>query len=198
LPTAWDSERRLALAAVLAACLGFAACATQDPWPRERLDPRTAVHATLLAEPWVYAHEARMLAANARDYLNIGVVETNRAGQRAYWLAVVAWSTIDRRAPAGGPEPPGRIRLDHAKGPIELAPVATGRAAVGLDAPAFVGDAAEFAENWYALSVEQLRQLGEGPPQAVELLGAGGSPVSVEAWRARKKPMTEFLKAVGL
>jgi hypothetical protein len=32
----------------------------------------------------------------------------------------------------------------------------------------------------------------------VELLGAGGSPVSFEAWRARKKPMTEFLKAVGL
>jgi hypothetical protein len=156
------------------------------------------VHATILAEPWVYAHEVPMLAANARDYLNIGVVETNRAGERAYWLGVVAWSTIDRRTPAGSIEPPGRIRLAHAQGPIELTPAAAGRAAVGLDAPVFAGAAESFAESWYSLSVEQLRQLGKTVPQAAELLGAEGQSVSYEKWRARKQPMTEFIKAVGL
>jgi hypothetical protein len=115
-----------------------------------------------------------------------------RASCAATALAAASW-----RAPAGGPEPPGRIRLEHLRGPIELAPVAAGRAAVGLDAPAFVGDAAAFADSWYALSVEQLRQLGESPPPAVMLLGAEDAR-TYQAWRARKKPMTEFIKAVGL
>jgi hypothetical protein len=186
------------MVALVAACQGFAACASRDLWPHERLDPRTAVHATILAEPWVYAHEVPMLAAHARDYLNVGVVETNRAGERAYWLGVVAWSTIDRRTPAGSLEPPGRIRLVRAQAPIELVPVAAGRAAVGLDAPVFAGPAEAFSESWYSLSVEQLRQLAEAPPQAAELPGEEGQPVHYEKWHARKKPMTEFIKAVGL
>jgi hypothetical protein len=198
LPIAWDSRVRLGLVALAVTFQGFAACASQDLRPHERLDPRTAIHATILAEPWVYAREVPMLAAHARDYLNIGVVETNRAGERAYWLGVVAWSTIDRRVPTERNESPGRIRLQHAKGPIELAPEAGSRAQVGLDAPVFAGPAESFSESWYSLSAEQVRQLGEAPPQGAELLGADGQPIQYEEWHARKKPMVEFLKAVGL
>jgi hypothetical protein len=184
--------------ALAAACQGIAACASQDLWPQERLDPRTAVHATILAEPWVYAHEAPMLAAHARDYLNIGIVETNRAGDRAYWLGLVAWSTIDRRLPAGSGAPPGRVRLLRRDTPIELVPVAGGRDSVGLDDPVFAGPAQAYSESWYSLSVEQLRQLAEAPPQAVELWGEEEAPVRYEAWRVRQRPMTEFMNAVGL
>jgi hypothetical protein len=184
--------------ALAAACQGIAACASQDLWPQERLDPRTAVHATILAEPWVYAHEAPMLAAHARDYLNIGIVETNRAGDRAYWLGLVAWSTIDRRMPAGSGAPPGRVRLLRRGTPIELVPAAGGRDSVGLDDPVFADPAQAYSESWYSLSVEQLRQLAEAPPQAVELRGEEEAPVRYEAWRVRQRPMTEFMNAVGL
>ena len=73
-----------------------------------------------------------MLAANARDYLNIGVVETNRAGKRDYWLGVVAWSTIDRSALAV-PVPlvkPGKLRLAWSEQSLDLLPAAGGLAEV--------------------------------------------------------------------
>jgi hypothetical protein len=186
------------MVALAVTCHLFAACASQDLSPHERLDPRTALLATILAEPWVYAREVPMLAAHARDYVNVGVVETNRAGERAYWLGVVAWSTIDRRTPREQIASPGRIRLLHAKGPIELTPAAGGRASVGLEAPAFAGPAEAFSESWYSLSAEQVRQLGAAPPQAVELVGAEGQTIPYEKWRARKRPMDEFMKAARL
>jgi hypothetical protein len=181
-----------------AACLALAACAAQDQWPREFVDPGTAVHATILAEPWVYAREVPMLAANARDYLNLGVVATNRSGDRTYWLGAVAWSTIDRTATGAGSTQPGRLRLVYAKDSIELTPVAGGRLAVGLDRPEFTGPGTRFTEDWYPLSIEQLRRLAESPPTAVDLLAADAQVLAFAKWRARRKPMIEFLKATGL
>jgi len=139
-----------------------------------------------------------MLAANARDYLNLGVVAINRSGDRTYWLGVVAWSTIDRIATDAGSARPGRLRLVNAKESIELSPVAEGRRAVGLDRPEFSGPGTRFSEDWYPLSVEQLRSLAEAPPSAVELLAADAQVLSFQKWRARRKPMVEFLKATGL
>jgi hypothetical protein len=182
----------------VAVCLALAACVAQDLWPREFVDPRTAVHATILAEPWVYAREVPMLAANARDYLNLGVVAINRSGDRTYWLGVVAWSTIDRTATDAGSARPGRLRLVYAKESIDLTPVEEGRRAVGLDRPEFTGPATRFSGDWYPLSVEQLRSLSEAPPSAVELLLAESQALKFEKWRVRRKPMTEFLKATGL
>jgi len=139
-----------------------------------------------------------MLAANARDYLNLGVVAINRSGERTYWLGVVAWSTIDRTATDAGSARPGRLRLVYAKDSVELSPVAEGRVAVGLDRPEFAGPATRYSEDWYPLSVEQLRRLAEAPPSAVELLDADAQALSFQKWRARRKPMIEFLKATGL
>jgi hypothetical protein len=189
---------RLGAAALAAACLVLAACTAQDLRPRERLDPKTAVHATIFAEPWVYAREVPMLAANARDYLNIGVAEMNRAGERTYWLGVVAWSTIDRRSQAAGGAAPARILLQWSDSGIELAAAPGGRTAVGLSQPAFLGPAESFADAWYPLGVEQLRRLGESPPRAVLWIDAEGQTVAYLKWRARKQVLVEFLSAVGL
>ncbi len=139
-----------------------------------------------------------MLAANARDYLNLGVVAINRSGERTYWLGVVAWSTIDRVATDDVKGFPGRIRLGRAAGSMELEPVAGGRQAVGLERPAFVGPATRFTEAWYRLSVEQLRRLSESPPSAVELQGPGPQLLVFVPWRVRRKPMAQFIEATGL
>lgn len=182
----------------MAACLAFVACAATDLWPRERLDPETAVHATLLAEPWVYSRDVPLLAANARDYLNVGVVAINRAGQRTYWLGVVAWSTIDRVALQRASGEPGRIRLSRPDGSLELSPVEGGRKVVGLERPAFTSPASRFTESWYLVSVEQLRWLSESPPSAVELLEPEPEALVFGKWRARRKPMAEFIRAIGI
>ena len=182
----------------MAACHALLACAATDPWPHERLDPQSAAHATLLAEPWVYSREVPLLAANARDYLNVGVVAINRAGQRTYWLGVVAWSTIDRVPSQPGGGQPGRVRLGRPDGSLDLSPAAGGREAVGLERPAFTRPASRFTESWYVLSVDQLRWLSEMPPSVVELPEAEPQALVFEKWRVRRKPMAAFITAIGL
>lgn len=186
--------------AVAVSILALAGCAESDLWPAERLDPKTAVNVTIMAEPWVYARGIPMLAANARDYLHVGVVETNRAGTRAYWLGVVVWSTIDRSvyATAGTRSPPAQVRLDWSTTKLELERAAGGRSDAGLSSPVFVEPGTRFEESWYSLSTDQVTQLGAGAPTAVSLMSDSGELTTYEAWRANPAVMVEFLKATGL
>lgn len=195
-----DSDLRLHAAIALLAILVLAGCAERDLWPAERLDPKTAVNVTIMARPWVYARGVPMLAANARDYLNVGVVETNRAGTRAYWLGVVSWSTIDRSvfATQGTNGAPPGVRLGWANSRLDLSPLEGGRSAARLSAPAFVEPGTKFRESWYALSTEQVVQLGRGAPVAVSLVSEAGELTTYEAWDTSPAAMTEFLKATGL
>ena len=195
-----DSDLRFHTAIALLAILILAGCAERDLWPAERLDPKTAVNVTVMARPWVYARGVPMLAANARDYLNVGVVETNRGGTRAYWLGVVSWSTIDRSvfAADGANGAPPKVRLGWPDSRVELAPVEGGRSALRLSAPAFVEPGTQFKESWYALSTDQVVQLGRGAPAAVSLVSEAGELTTYEAWDANAAAMTEFLKATGL
>jgi hypothetical protein len=179
--------------------LALAACAERDLWPAERLDPKTAVNVTLMAEPWVFARPVPMLAANARDYLNVGVMETNRMGERSYWLGVVSWSTIDRSPFAtAGAIMPERIRLGWKDGSLELSPAANGRAAAGLSAPAFRSPAERFADAWYPLTVADVLRLGASAPATVALVTAEGTGATYGAWKVESSAMSEFLKATGL
>jgi hypothetical protein len=182
------------------AILVLTGCAERDLWPAERLDPKTAVNVTVMARPWIYARAVPILAANARDYLNVGVVETNRAGTRAYWLGVVAWSTIDRSvfAAEGASGAPPKVRLGWAESRLELSPVEGGRTAARLSAPAFVEPGTRFKESWYPLSADQVVQLGKGAPNAVSLIGETGEQTTYDTWDANPAAMTEFLKATGL
>lgn len=187
-------------AIALMAVLTLAGCAERDLWPAERLDPKTAVNVTIMARPWVYARAVPMLAANARDYLHVGVVETNRAGTRAYWLGVVSWSTIDRSvfATEGANAAPPKVRLDWPKSSLEFSPATGGRTAAGLSSPAFVEPGTKFQESWYALSTDQVVLLGSGAPVGVSLIGESGEFSTYEAWDANPAVMLEFLKATGL
>jgi hypothetical protein len=176
------------------------ACTTQpDLAPTERLDMRSAVNTTIMAEPWVYSREVPTLAANSRDYLNLGVVETNRAGLRGYWLGVVAWSTIDRSALRGPAVPvePGTIELNWADGTMELVPDPAGRAAIGAGQPIFRGPQPEYEDAWYLLSMAQLARLAESPPDSVTVALPEGRSVVYTAWRVERGALDEFLAATG-
>jgi len=67
---------------------------------REYIDEETAVSVVVATVPLVFARERTDLAVNARDYLALVPLETNRAGaRRLYWCGYL-WSTIDRRSAA--------------------------------------------------------------------------------------------------
>ena len=184
---------------VLLTILSLQACAERDLWPAEHLDQQTAVNITVMAEPWVYFRDAPMLAANARDYLNVGVIEINRAGTREYWLGVISWSTIDRSviAGAGLPIQPRKVRLHWLAASLELTPVSDGRQSVGLSDPLFVEPQSKFTEAWYRLSIEQLAQLGKSAPAGVSLIGEAGQQTGFEQWRVNAVAMEQFQEATG-
>jgi hypothetical protein len=175
-------------------------CAERELWPAEQLDPETAVNVTIMAEPWVYARNVPMLAANARDYVSLGVVESNRAGTRAYWLGVIVWSTIDRSVLPGPSTSilPAKARLLWPAAKLDLVPDSKGRSAPGLTGPVFVDKDMKYTEAWYPLSTAQLAQLGEAAPIAVALIDDSGQSTTYEAWQVRSAAMSEFLKATGL
>lgn len=179
--------------------LAHSGCAERDLWPVERLDSKTAVNITIMADPWVYGHDVPMLAANARDYLNIGVVETNRAGQRDYWLGVVAWSTIDRSAlPVPAPLlKPGRLRLAWPGQSLELQPAAGGLAEVGTRKAIFAGPQAVHEDAWYTLTAVQLALLAKSPPATVTLVLDDGALIVHEPWHVDQRAMDQFLEATG-
>jgi hypothetical protein len=184
----------------LLAILAFAGCAEHELWPDERLDPETAVNVTIMAEPWIYSRDVPMLAAHARDYLNVGVVETNRGGTRAYWLGVIAWSTIDRSVLPGPATAilPAKARLLWPATKLELVPDSKGRSAPGLTEPVFVDKDMNHTEAWYPLTTTQLAQLGKEAPISVSLIDETGQLTTYEPWRVDRAAMSEFLKAAGL
>jgi hypothetical protein len=184
----------------LLAILVLGGCAEREVWPEERLDPGTAVNLTIMAEPWVYSRDVPMLAANARDYVSVGVVETNRAGNRAYWLGIIAWSTIDRSVLPGPAATglPAKVRLLWPTANLELLPDKKGRAAPGLTEPVFVDKDMKFSETWYLLTMDQLVQLGKDSPISVSLIDETGQPTTYVPWRVDHAAMSEFFKATGL
>ena len=200
MPTASASRFRASATAALVALVAAAGCAERDLWPVEKLDPKTAVNLTIMAEPWVYGHDVPMLAANARDYLNIGILETNRAGSREYWLGVVAWSTIDRSG-LGVPAPlakPGRVTFTWENATLDLQPAAGGLAEVGTQKPVFAAPQAAHEDAWYRLTEAQLTQFAKAPPAAVSLALDDGSSVRYLPWQIDPRGMAQFVEATGI
>jgi hypothetical protein len=194
------SERTARVATWLVIGLLAGGCQTgRDLWPVERLDPRSAVNTTIMAEPWVYARDVPAIAANSRDYLNIGLIETNRAGQRAYWLGVVAWSTIDRSALSApvAPVRPSAIQLGWGESSLELQPAKGGREMVGASEPIFAGPQPTFEDAWYMLTRDQLLRLAQAPPATISLEMPEGAPLVYETWRVDPRALEQFLEATG-
>lgn len=187
-------------AVLLGALLALQSCAAErDLWPVERLDPYSAVNTTIMAEPWVYARDVPAIAANARDYLNVGLVETNHAGLRGVWLGIVAWSTIDRSALRVPTQPvkPGLAKLNWADGTLETTPAAQGREAIGASEPIFSGPQPAFEDAWYLLSPVQLARLAREPPASVSLTLPDGRVIVYESWTVDRRSLDQFLEATG-
>lgn len=194
------SESAAPVAALLvAAVLGYGCTAERDLWPIEKLDPRTAVTTTIMVEPWVYSRDVPALAANARDYLHVGVAETNRTGQRAYWLGVVAWSTLDRSAlPAAGPRPrPDHLRFVWADDALDLNAVPGGRGAVGSTEPIFAAPQPAYQDSWFTLTPAQLASLAAAPPTRIDLLRDDGTVAAYAPWRVNPAVLAALLEATG-
>ena len=94
-------------AAILTGCH-----ATVSPLANERLDRTTGVTLLTADEPMVFARTEGRYSRSARDYVYLGPVETNRQGNRDYYLWVGVGTTLDRGYLAPEGEIPEAIFVD--------------------------------------------------------------------------------------
>ncbi len=183
-----------ALGVALAIAVG--GCAAGGDRVTEHLDQQTAVTIRALAEPLVFAHEAPQLAANARDYLSLGLVEINNMGARRHYLALVSWTTIDR-ALSGAPRAPipDRIALTAGERVIELAPASHEARSLGIGGALFRPPSGYVGESWYAVDPGQLRALAAAPDFSIALEGDAGS-IRYAPWRADGAALAEFVRDI--
>lgn len=161
MPRERGGGRLARLAGIASALLVLSGCAGERPAVQQWLDPRTAASVQAMGAPWVYARSADGLAVNQRDYRSVGVVEVNRQGTRAYYLGVVAWSTVDR---SGLPPPaqPTRLRWAGDDRPARE-PVGRDAASIGLSSEPFHPPSGLLGESWYRLSAADVRALASVP-----------------------------------
>lgn len=180
----------------LASLLILGGCATEDPRVTEYLDPETAVTIRALAEPLMYAHDAPEFAANARDYLSLGVVEVNNMGARKHYLALVSWSTVNRERVGAAPAPvPQRIAIEVGGRQRELVPVGHESRSLGIGGALFRPPSGYVGESWYAVTRADLRALAAAPPDSIGLEQDSGR-VDYEAWRGDRGALAEFVRDI--
>jgi hypothetical protein len=179
----------------LVAALLLGSCATEDARVAEYLDPQTAVTIRAVAAPFIYARDVPELAANVRDYLSLGAVEVNNMGTRKHYLAVVSWSTIDRRrvgAPASLPE---GIELMLAARPRVLALASHEARSLGIGAPLFRPPSGYLGESWYKITPADLRAFVAAPPESIDLAAPGGR-LSYALWRRADAAFEDFVRDI--
>jgi len=180
----------------LASLLLLGGCASETPRVTEYLDPQTAVTIRALGEPLIYAHAAPELAANARDYLSLGVVEINNMGTRKHYLALVSWSTINRERVGAAPAPvPDRFEVEVGGRQHVFTPIGHEPRSLGIGGALFRPPSGYAGESWYAVTPAELRALAAAPPGAIGLDQESGR-VDYEAWRADSGALAEFVRDI--
>ncbi len=156
----------------LASLVLLGGCASGPADVHEYLDQQTAITVKVVSAPAVYAHEAPELAANVRDYLSVGAVELNNMGAHRNYLALIAWSTIDRKRtgvpPAALPE---RIEIKLGGQDRQFEPATHEARSIGIGEPVLRPDLGYLGESWYEVTTADLRAFAAAPPESIELLG---------------------------
>jgi hypothetical protein len=186
-------RRGLAAAVFL---LLVAGCATDSPRVVEYLDPQTAVTIRTLATPILYARDVPELAANARDYLSLGIIEVNNMGARKHYVALVSWSTVNHANGATAPVPvPERFEMTLGGKSREFVPASHEPRSLGIGGMPFRPPSGYAGESWYAVTPAELRAFAAAPPETITLLQEQDR-VGYRAWKAADAAVAEFVRDI--
>jgi hypothetical protein len=178
---------RIALLVLTGACV---ACAgSHGELLRQRLDERTTLVTTGLTEPLVLYREQPQLAANARDYIQLGPMEVNRQGNLSYYLWLGTWSTIDRGAGDRAASAFDRAYLFVDGEPMELM-AGPGPAFDARDLRFYDEPVRSTVNGFYPVTADQLRRLGAASD--VYLVLGADERGRYETWKWNPQALSAF------
>ena len=181
--------------AMLAACTWAAVGAAGD-WGQsgdvmhQTLDERTALVLTGLNRPLVLYREDPQLAVNAREYVQIGPLETNRQGELRYYLWMGIWSTIDPGPTAGVERRFEHVYLFVDEEPMELTVTSWGLSDGRNDIRFYAKPVATGLDAFYTVTADQLRRIGIA--RDVYLVAGPESRQRYDTWEWNQDALTAF------
>lgn len=168
-------------------------CVTAEDLPpvMTALDQQSGVTVEATGIPYVLAHEAAALAANARDYLDLRLLEVDRMGRRSYYLSLVAFSTVARRGDSSPTaEAIGKVRVRAGGQVVELEAVQEGDEAYGLSARVFPRRIGFLKAAEYPVTPAFVRALAAAGEHDLTVEVGPDADLVYEPW----EPATEGLK----
>ena len=181
------------LPALLLVLASVAGCVLSDELqPIEtHLDQQSAITVETMGQPYIFATDAAGLAANARDYLDLRVLEIDQMGKRVYLLSLVAFSTVDRR---GRPNPNagalGTVSIKVGERSVELSAIPAGTDTHGLSERVYPRRNGQVATAEYLVTPDFIRELAAAGESRLAI-DLGGGELHYQPW----EPAAAGLKA---
>jgi hypothetical protein len=162
---------------------------------RSWIDSKTAVAVTAQRQPIVLSREDFPAGVNVRDYAELGAFEVNRSGARKRYIALVLWSTVDRK-------PAEQAQLEAAFASMTLwaddRPILLKRSATSHDSllvSAAVLDLPSPAatEAYYEISALQLAALTGAQHLTLSPSGMTEGERAYTLWRGKLTDLSRFV-----
>jgi len=154
----------------------------------EELDPKTGVTTMSTVTPLILYRDNPSQAAYARNYVNLGPIETNTMGSFRYYLWAGIWNTMqtaDSEAVRAGFD---SITLVADGEPLTLELAGFTPSAIGLSSPVYTKPVASATDAYYAVTVDQVRLIAES--RDLRLRTSGSSQREYLLWGSQQAART--------
>lgn len=181
-------------ALALLAVAAVTGCGGSAAFVAEKLDPVTSVTIRYSGHRLVFFRSVAGRAASARDYVDLAPIESNRSGDRRYYLWLGIW-TVDHDTAASVRDEFGSVVILADNESIELAVSGWTAQTIGASEPVYKKPVASAVDAYYEVTIEQLRQLAAAAD--LRLRSADEESRTFEPWddQARGKvALLEFLR----
>ncbi len=146
----------------------------------EKLDPQTSVTITYSPTPMILFRDDPGHAANARNLVSLGPLQTNRSGSYQYFIWLGIWNTNHSVNATDARDGFDSIMLLVDGEPLALEVSGWTPAAIGASQPVYPQPVASAIDAYYRVTADQIRLIAEA--DEVSLRTTGFSSRSFELW----------------
>ncbi len=175
----------------------LSACATGQAPVVEKLDELTAVTYTYVRTPLILSPDTPLDRTQARDYVQVGVIEVNRMGSLKYylWLGISDTEHVGSSDSHHGGFKSIVLTLGDQKLPLDIH--GWTHEAIGVSEPVYKKLFSTSIDAYYEVTLEHVRLLAE--VDSMKLLTSGSAPKEFVSWyrqTAAEEELAEFLRTV--